>query len=310
MKMKTPPPGLASGAIRQFRSGVSYAQMTSRQPVRANLVQLSTRTGRTSPSSSTLPMPSSSPSSPGFGSSRSSPRGCVAKPSTRRLSTREERAQDIAHAHAVAQRLIHENELHRAVRLGHKPLRHRCDACRCDPDQYASRHPQVTTSSTIPWDFATDDRLLEVQNSVGRVVTSIPPSAQSAFMDAVQLCFARMIQFPQCYLGWRMLCMLPALLLRSNARGGGAAKRDVQRRCREFNSGGVVRLYHEFKNPGPKCSTTKQHQPLPYNIRKACSFAGKGLLSRASKSLDALPPAPRDGHTVDKLRMLHPDEMP
>ena len=172
-----------------------------------------------------------------------------------------------------------------------------------NPPQRVSLQDAHADLETAAWNFIRDlpsDAILKAIPP--RVVQTIKPAARALFHDCCAVALRKIHDNPGDELAWKLLFLIPRMILTPMVRGGRHGFRDVKVRYQKFlswNWSDLLQLNGSTSKKTPRCSDEARRAATLRLVR--C-----GELSRASRLLTSKGLAPASEDTTAKLASKHP----
>jgi hypothetical protein len=184
-----------------------------------------------------------------------------------------------------------------------------------------ARRPLLAVPSAADWQWAASvDLEEELLPSIGSRQIRIPRAARASLARALLLPLKRIEADPLDEGAWAVLLLFPALVLGALDRGGGADTRNLNARCRRFESGDWEALLAEHHEREDELAEEREEREggahggrepsdavaQERRIRRCLRLGRAGELSRAPGALRQSRSAPTTEVTIEILRQLHP----
>ena len=137
-----------------------------------------------------------------------------------------------------------------------------------------------------------------------RSVHSITPSLRTLLQECCSIPLRKIEEDPSCDLGWKLLLLLPRMILQPQVRGGKVGVRDTKARYQRFIHFHWRELIQFQKDYSPPICSSKNEDD--HRKRVAIRLVRCGELSRAAKALTSQGLAPANDETLNKLRSKYP----
>ena len=162
------------------------------------------------------------------------------------------------------------------------------------------------------WDFLDQ---LEVQEISGYIVSSvrqIKPSLRDSFAYCCATPLKLLVEDPRNESAWKLLLLIPRLLLQPESRGGQSGRKEVERRFKLFKDEKYGELFQLTKPTGRHRQqnldqeTTRVMSLNPRLVRSVRNKIKSGEISRAASMLTSSAVAEDSEDTLSKLQKKHP----
>ena len=136
-----------------------------------------------------------------------------------------------------------------------------------------------------------------------RTVRYVPPSLRSLFQECVQVAFAEIEANPSSETGWKLLLLIPPMILYPQKRGGKPGMKETKstyKQFLEYKWESLLQLHRSDSSPRVVLSGVNEKRKAALRLIKV------GELSRAARVLTSKGLAKATDETVTKLKSKHP----